>query len=738
MAKNYIEFVFNDTLITSLQNWINQPDSLIKDYQNSSARDFLQEVGENGKTNLQRIWESYTFEEQEAQQTNYNGGQGQLDLIKPGIKFVIPKSRVNSETISIIGKNQFLTQATFEAFWSARLEELRNDINYSPIEIPEINSGVKSQTTNCRVWIWIRALDRIIDVSSFVTRLSTFVDGQSNNFNLQLLPFTSFGDIDFIGQESFVNFNLRGQDGKENIPFFAKFLQQNDLVFIRFETLKLEQSNDIENRNPLEIGASDVPNKVYDMIGLIDIPRETTTQQNNSSIVSVSGRDFLKLLQEDGNWFFPLRWMENSETFFAATQDEENGWFRRNMVTGEYNYLFFYNYRNIQDTLGFILNQLVNLGVIGDRRGPFSNYPDDRVTKRYEISQDDSNYLEEVEAKGVWRIIEFAVDNSSLNRVVSDSSFSQPDGTILQQFNKICQPPFVEFFGDTYGDKYEFIVRQPPFTQKDILQYLESENGVITIDDYFDKDLNYDERFFSWYQLEAQQSIIGTTGQVALAYLPIVYFPQYAEVFGNHRLSVVSNYIPRSSILGDKQTINQDLFREAIVEDFSYLIESNCYLPFTRTGTITLYGDRRIKKGTFIRFSPTGEIFYVSSVRNDLVAGRGSVSRTTTIEVSRGMVEKFIRIASVSDQPSDVSISNLGGTTMTGGTFNINVNATTPKFSYFNIIDTNLIRSTLINRFESSNANSNQQTVRERRATKTNFGVNEEVFNFFLQRRQFV
>ena len=64
---------------------------------------------------------------------------------------------------------------------------------------------------------------------------------------------------------------------------------------------------------------------------------------------------------------------------------------------------------------------------------------------------------------------------------------------------------------------------------------------------------------------------------------------------------------------------NVDLFRQALAEDLKYSVESTCYLPFTRTGTITIKGgDRRIKRGTFIYFTPTNEIFYVDQVQHNL------------------------------------------------------------------------------------------------------------------------
>ena len=73
-----------------------------------------------------------------------------------------------------------------------------------------------------------------------------------------------------------------------------------------------------------------------------------------------------------------------------------------------------------------------------------------------------------------------------------------------------------------------------------------------------------------------------------------------------------------------------------------YVIESNCYLPFTENGTIIINGDRRIKARTWIRLGDRGKIAYVDSVSNDLNYSGDSIDRTTILSLSRIMVEKYV------------------------------------------------------------------------------------------------
>lgn len=68
-------------------------------------------------------------------------------------------------------------------------------------------------------------------------------------------------------------------------------------------------------------------------------------------------------------------------------------------------------------------------------------------------------------------------------------------------------------------------------------------------------------------------------------------------------------------------------------------------MPFTRQGTITLYGDRRIKRGSWVYFVPTGELYYVEQVSNTFKSVGESIQRTTSLQVSHGMFVRNINSA---------------------------------------------------------------------------------------------
>lgn len=56
--------------------------------------------------------------------------------------------------------------------------------------------------------------------------------------------------------------------------------------------------------------------------------------------------------------------------------------------------------------------------------------------------------------------------------------------------------------------------------------------------------------------------------------------------------------------------------------------------------------------------------------------------------------------------------------------------------SYFNIVKSNMIVTELINRFNAMEDLQRKSVVSTTQQTKVDFGVNERIFDFFLQRRQ--
>ena len=147
-------------------------------------------------------------------------------------------------------------------------------------------------------------------------------------------------------------------------------VQINDIVFIRFERLRLEGSSDSENANdlfvPLNKLANNGPNyNVWDMIGFVDSVMETYSSEDNSKSTVISGRDIAKMFVEDGSYFIPL---ENVNDTIQNWLLRKTGgvWNGRNVFGGEYQFVWNLGYKTINECIWFIINIMSSIGVCSD------------------------------------------------------------------------------------------------------------------------------------------------------------------------------------------------------------------------------------------------------------------------------------------------------------------------------------------------------------------------------------
>lgn len=372
---------------------------------------------------------------------------------------------------------------------------------------------------------------------------------------------------------------------------------------------------------------------------------------------------------------------------------------------------------------------------------------------------------------GIWQIIKLVIDDSVKDRRLTDASIGNENGSLLNAFRKICQEPFCEFFTDTYGDQFYFIARKKPFDKEGVLSMIEGravfevtdpvDDSVAEESDKFAKvysnpklivksstvtkqdliiDIEEDDiisdniktatEAYSWYKLQLSNLTTGSASDMAFAYLKAIYFDEFADIFGSKPLDLTTSYIPYSPIIDKNIKLPTAYFIKQGVYDLKYMIESHAYLPFTRMGTIVMNGDRRIKKGTFVRLKGTGEIGYVDGVANAYSIDDSKIDRTTTLQVSRLMIEKYIKgvdfaISSVpsftSNDPLDKFISPAN--------LNKNKNSSKINISYFNICNLPIDESVFSNSEAGFSAFS--------KASTANWKVNKTVFNFFLKKLQF-
>ena len=130
--------------------------------------------------------------------------------------------------------------------------------------------------------------------------------------------------------------------------------------------------------------------------------------------------------------------------------------------------------------------------------------------------------------------------------------------------------------------------------------------------------------------------------------VPAVLFPEYAQLWGSKPLVIRSNYYNMEQAgffnadNSKKLEENCNRVMRIMMQDFKYLVESNAYNPFVRTGTISIRGNRQIKRGTAVRLVSTNEIFHVDTVSHSFNISGNNVSRSTVLSVSRGMFLPYV------------------------------------------------------------------------------------------------
>lgn len=787
---------------------------------NLKISDFL-DIKVEEKTNLQRIFEYYTPEEEEQNQKIVNEAQllvgsdkelklGYLD-IKFGTVIYLPQDKLYIDFLEVSQNLNVEDYTTFSSFFSEEYLSLLKSPYYIPLREEGYTENLRIMYPDIRVFLWSKSLrdtdggykleGDLIDITYFVQSISTSNTKTGGNFQMILTPVlneTIDKDINDISSKSLLNFDNgknkeifniftahhKVKDGflKRQQYFFSNIIQSNDIVFISFEKLKIETLGikAVETYAGLVVNPKDLPGGIFDMMGLVDTNSLSTSSENNEIQINVSGRDFMKLLIEDGCYFYPQLFSQN---LFSNLQDDKNIIER---VAGVLVSPLIQTQRTIQDTLDLIFSVLKTIKVCddilfsgynsnsgifeldtkveqqkdsvrekidSDRKEILKNIHSSRIESGltiesyendlvacnsifYDLEQFmnflfDNSYLKvqndeligwandnqsfiyldsevspsaypdifinrllveqnqystasvrgiyqyiktnsdlekyssevvEGELTGIWKAIRFIYDQSIANRIIVDTSIGTEKGSLLSFIQKACQEPLVEFFGDTYLDKYVFTVRQPPFTREKIKDLLQYAIEISDSDILSDSPQWNEEDIYSWYKIEPRGLIGGAGSDMTLAYLSAVYFPEYAEIWGSRPLDVSNNYIPLLSNAGDGSSQSLNKWELQSVYDLKFLIDIHSYLPFTKKGQLVINGDRRIKRGTFIRLKNKGEVAYVESVSNTFLVTDKGVDRVTTLDLSRIMIEELI-----------------DGVTIDG-----------KLFSYFNIIDTSI------------------------------------------------
>ena len=116
-----------------------------------------------------------------------------------------------------------------------------------------------------------------------------------------------------IENKSYYKTAFADDTSRNEDDYFNWLISPNDLIFLRFEKTVEEINDDLNNRT----GEPQLHGDVWDMIGLVDSVSISTDAQGTASNVTVKGRDLMKLLIDDGSFFFPIAMDLGARELFA-------------------------------------------------------------------------------------------------------------------------------------------------------------------------------------------------------------------------------------------------------------------------------------------------------------------------------------------------------------------------------------------------------------------------------------
>lgn len=559
----------------------------------------------------------------------------------------------------------------YKAFLGETIEELIGREDYRALLIGKTFKW-KREPLQMTVFMYSKVLDRVINITQHLQGITTNVTQTGGNFSLSLpairaeykeldeATIAEGGVSNWVHFEDEDNFYRKSATNKHQNAtlgggvsideqtsaqgfYYEKITNSNDIVFIAFERLAVERDERGQRINRDFKKLSDLEGMYFDMIGLVDGVNITRNPSRGDSRITIRGRDLSKLILNDGVYFFPVT--EGSDAFlgnyFANIPNNEEDRKSFSRVFGSVADTLLYTEQTISSLIEYIYNKFTNIKILDEKKF-------DGVG---------------VENRGIFSYVNLVIDDEVGQRKLVDTSISTQSGSTFNFLSKVAQMPFVEFFQDTYGDRFFWIFRKPPFTKKSYLEQFEmvnEGNGIVIKDDeYIDAQLSFDdENAYSWFRLEPKGYFLGSQMAANFA-LPAVYFPELADIFGNKPLQEVTNYLNYGQN-GREDSGKASIGFKTGVKDLKYMVETNVYLPFTRKGSIQVYGDRRIKRGMVIKVLPLKMYFYVDGVQHSAQVNNETTSRLTSIQVSRGMTVKdfgkYFEIIDFGNDGDDVEV----------------------------------------------------------------------------------
>lgn len=375
-SLTYTIYSYDKSEITTIEDFLNDPLSIVKSW---TKKELLAFKDSDGETNLIKIYREYSPEEKEEYSNDFKAGT--LSLIKVTTLLALDNSKLNRDLLYQLSSFT-VKEGTYIEFFVNQLRRFEDDPKYRPVQKQTLSTLgiVRDIFPKLTVWLWCRSLSKIINLSPFIESISTNTTDMGGSFQMSLAPIIgeyiedqgwTIKDKNFTKyNRSEFNFSASGDISKKNISieevsrrrsdfYFHNIINENDIIFIRYETLENEIKQRINDNRDFEVGKEDLPGRIYDMIGLVDSNSINVNPATANVQINISGRDLIKLVIDDGCYFYPLEFMPGG--MFANEQKESRDLVHR--INGKLVSLSQYSIRSLEFIMKFIINALANIGI---------------------------------------------------------------------------------------------------------------------------------------------------------------------------------------------------------------------------------------------------------------------------------------------------------------------------------------------------------------------------------------
>jgi len=267
--------------------------------------------------------------------------------------------RINSSKVTAeLAISQTNFQSIKDDFYAFAYEKIQDIYQNEGYKVDSLNK----RNIDCQVFGWFKSLyalatdngvpsptlkdsywNEFANLSRHVISLNTLVGADGGSFSLKLpLINADFAGVGLIpnnegafegrfGRAKKTDSNYVHSDNEfysksdfNNLEsnYFNWLVSSNDLLFISFEKLDMELKRDeyaFGDEDNFDIKTL-IADNVFDMIALVDDVKVVSNAASGEAYVEVTGRDLMKLLIEDGSFFFNPSTTSNPSMVFANEQ----------------------------------------------------------------------------------------------------------------------------------------------------------------------------------------------------------------------------------------------------------------------------------------------------------------------------------------------------------------------------------------------------------------------------------